>query len=349
MRRVGDAYRAAGVAAIYLAHGTMAGTDMLGLLGEMERFFPGLSNKARATFKQLVDAIAGDAGNYTAQYALQLEDALNQGASQKIPVYRFLWSSENHHLGRADAAVRLIDELARQKFTAGQRVLLWGHSHAGNVFALATNLLAADREALDEFFAAARVYYIWPYFGWIDLPLWRATHEALLAGNPLGGAALDVVTFGTPIRYGWDTAGYGKLLHFVCHRPRQGWPEWREAFPPKLEDVLAGTGDFIQQLGIAGTNWMPSIIACRAVLADRRLGRLLQRGMEPATLQERLRCGQRVPADGRTLLVDYGPPQGNVVQHLAGHAVYTRPEWMLFHCEEVARCFYGDIDAKLEA
>jgi hypothetical protein len=48
----------------------------------------------------------------------------------------------------------------------------------------------------------------------------------------------------------------------------------------------------------------------------------------------------RVPTEGTTLLVDYGPPRCNVVQHLAGHAVYTRPEWMLFHAEETARRLY---------
>lgn len=41
------------------------------------------------------------------------------------------------------------------------------------------------------------------------------------------------------------------------------------------------------------------------------------------------------------MLVDYGPPEGNIAQHLAGHAVYTRKRWMLFHAEEVARRFYG--------
>ena len=49
-------------------------------------------------------------------------------------------------------------------------------------------------------------------------------------------------------------------------------------------------------------------------------------------------------------LVDYGPPQDgsgaqNIVQHLAGHAVYTRPEWMLFHAEATARWLYGETAA----
>ena len=49
-----------------------------------------------------------------------------------------------------------------------------------------------------------------------------------------------------------------------------------------------------------------------------------------------------VPEEGTSLLVDYGPAQGHIAQHFAGHAVYTRPEWMLFHAEEVTRRFYGE-------
>ena len=49
----------------------------------------------------------------------------------------------------------------------------------------------------------------------------------------------------------------------------------------------------------------------------------------------------RVAEEGKTLLVDYGPVEGNVAQHLAGHAVYTRISWLPFHVEEVARRFYG--------
>jgi hypothetical protein len=41
-------------------------------------------------------------------------------------------------------------------------------------------------------------------------------------------------------------------------------------------------------------------------------------------------------------LVDYGLPDGRITRHLAGHAVYTRKRWMLFHAEETVRRLYGD-------
>ena len=103
----------------------------------------------------------------------------------------------------------------------------------------------------------------------------------------------------------------------------------------------AADGDYVQQLGIAGTNVVPSLFAWRARLADRRLDRLVQAGL-PEGRAERFQAGAIVPEEGTTLLVDYGRPQGSITQHQAGHAVYTRKEWLLFHAEEVARRLYAE-------
>jgi hypothetical protein len=212
-------------------------------------------------------------------------------------------------------------------------------------------------------------------FGRDELPQWRCVKEMLQMQNaecgmtneddhpalrsnafriPHSVFALDFVTFGTPIRYGWDSGGYGRLLHFVNHRPANGLPPYRAPFPPRERDVRAAAdGDYVQQLGIAGTNFAPTLLALGALLADLRLGRLLQGGIRRRDLPDYLLCGMRVPAEGTTLLVDYGAPRENrapqnVVKHLAGHAVYTRPEWMLFHAEEVARRLYGEIVGPFE-
>lgn len=343
MLQVGDALRDAGVGAICLVHGTFAGLDALGILAELGRWYPAGRDAIGRIAKRMVDAVARDAGNYTAEYAASFEEGLHRPGEREIPVRLFHWSSENHHVGRADAAVRLVDELASLELESGRRVLLWGHSHAGNVFALLTNLLAGDRETIERFFEACRVYYRWPVTGVIDIPVWHRT-AVLLAGGvrPMADNPLDIVTFGTPIRYGWDRLGYGRLLHFVNHRPVPGLPPYRALFPPKLEDVLgAAGGDYVQQVGIAGTNTMPSMLAWRAWSADQNLNRLLQGDLSTRDLVARLQLGMRVAQEGTTLLVDYGPPQGNLAQHLAGHAVYTRHDWLVFHAEEVARRFYA--------
>jgi hypothetical protein len=341
MQDVGAALRAAGVSAVYLAHGAFVGPDALGLIGESARLFPSAGKAVRRAVKRLVNRLTQDTGNYTEEYARLFESAINCPGAAKIPVRLFLWSSENNHVGRADGAVRLIDELAAAGVDREQRILLWGHSHAGNVFALATNLLAGNRETVDRFFEAAEVYYRWPILGFVDIPVWQRVRRRLSqSAAKFDGPQLDMVTFGTPIRYGWDTAGYRRLLHFINHRPVEGLPEYLAPFPPTLDNVInAAQGDYVQQLGIAGTNVTPSLFAWRAWLADRRLGRLLQG--DAADPVDRFKAGAIVPEEGTTLLVDYGPPDGTIAMHHAGHAVYTGVKWLLFHAEEVTRQLYS--------
>lgn len=343
MLRVGDALREARVGAIYLLHGTFAGYDALGMLTELGRWYPAGRDSIAKITKQLVDALAGDCGNYTSTYAAAFQQAISRENARPIPVRLFNWSSENHHLGRADGAVRLLDELASAHLEPGQRLLLWGHSHAGNVFAILTNLLASDAVTLGRFFDACRLYYCWPLTGVVDIPVWRRVQERLAGGQGLPGERpLDLVTFGTPIRYGWETDGYARLLHFVNHRLQPGVPDHLTRFPPTAAQLLrAEAGDYVQHFGIAGTNTIPSPLALRAFKADWNLNELLQPGILTRDLFQRLSLGMRVPNEGTTLLVDYGPTNASVARHLLGHAVYTQTEWLLFHAEEIARRFYG--------
>jgi hypothetical protein len=342
MERIGDALRQAGVGVIYLVHGNLVGADAFGLLPELSRVFPSTSGAVRRVIRRIVDRLTGDLGNFTGNYAKLFEASINRSGERAIAVRRFHWSSENNHLGRADGAIRLIDELDCLELEAGSRVMLWGHSHAGNVFALMTNLLGGNREAVEGFFEAARVYYRWPLLGCVDIPVWWRVRQLLR--NPdasIRRRPLDLVTFGTPIRYGWDSAGYARLLHFVYHRPVEGMPEYRAPFPPNLKRVLRGAeGDYVQQLGIAGTDIRPRRLAWRARLAEKRLERLLQSQMLQHNPWDRFKAGAIVPDEGTTLLVDYGPMAGGVARRHAGHAVYTRSQWLLFHAEEVVRQCY---------
>lgn len=342
MQAVGDAYRRADVRAIYLVHGTFVGADALGIIREIARVSRTAGARLRRLQKQLADSITDDAGNYTVEFAEEFASRINVGGGRQIPVRLFSWSSENLHIGRADGAVHLIDELASREELRGGRVLLWGHSHGGNVFALVTNLLQADAATQHRFFHAARSYFRWPLAGKVDLPVWTRVRELLARhDNPLAELALDMVTFGTPVRYGWEVNGRANLLHLVNHRPIPGKPVGRAVFPPEIDDLLSARyGDYVQQLGIAGTNFTPAAWSWRAWLAEVRLGRLLQAGIRKRDLLTRLKAGIRAHEDGTTLLVDYGPAEGHVGQHYVGHAIYTRLEWLLFHAEEVARRFY---------
>ncbi len=373
----------ANVAAVYLVHGTFCGNDPLGLLTELARYAPRGSESLRRFTKGAFDLLLGEAGNYTAAFAARMESALSTGAGRTIPVRRFHWSSQNHHIGRADGAVRLIDELADFAATispsgplppvgrAGEgggagtrrdtppptpphqgegsgsrgvppRVLLWGHSHGGNIFALASNLLGSDGATRREFFHAARSFYQRWRSARIDFPVWQRVEDLLTSTtHPLRRVALDMVTFGTPIRYGWESAGYSRLLHFVGHRPHDPERHWLAPYPPRLHGVLTALhGDFVHHLGIAGSGFPPFPLAFRTLAANRRMRRILARHV-PGWLLTRMRAGSRVHHDGATMLVDYADPVRFPLLHIFGHALYTRSHWLPLHCELVAKEFYG--------
>ena len=341
MRCAGRRLQEARVSAIYLVHGTFAGNDGLGLVRQFAALAPAFKEVMERSVKQMVDSITEEHGNYTEAFARDLATAVSSEGLPPVPVRRFTWTGENHHLARAEAAIRLLVELADRVTRTEQRILLWGHSHAGNVFALLTNLLGAEPKVCDRFFRAARCY---SERGQLSdaTPQWSRARDLLQAKtHPIFSTQFDIVNFGTPIRYGWDTCVYNRLLHFVFHRPTAGLPDFQADFPPTLDEVLkAEGGDYVQQVGIAGTNIQPSWLSWRAWLANRRLAAVVQPGVKRRHLLQHLRQGLRVADEGCTLLVDYGLPEQPVYRHLAGHAVYTLSEWLPFHTEQIARRFY---------
>ncbi len=349
LARSGKRFAAANVSAIYCVHGTFVGNDFLGLISELSRFAPGVSRWLSGCGKRVVDLFTGEAGNYTRRFATDLEIGLSAGAGRTIPVALFHWSSQNNHIARADGAVRLIDELARTAENSNVaepgRILLWGHSHGGNVLALVTQLLGATAQARAQFFEATRSYYqAWVRQG-IDMPAWQRVRDLLNdADHPMRHLQLDIVTFGTPIRYGWNAVGYDNLLHFVHHRPPPLGEEYLAPIPLKaLRALRAKDGDYVQQIGIAGTNFIPLPIAVRTLLADRRLHELLQHDIPREAIVPRLYQRLRVPDEGTTLLVDYSKVDWRPHRHLFGHALYTRRKWLPFHCGEIAERFYGEM------
>jgi len=351
---VGRGFARANVSQVVCVHGTFAGNDALGLLTELQRIMPSMSERLRRIAKGAFDLVAGETGNFTARYAASFQQGLSIGAEREIPVKRFHWSSQNNHIGRADGAVRLVDTLAQfaenlpeSSYSLPERpprVLLWSHSHGGNVCALVSNLLAGDPKSRQDFFSAARSFWRPWFASKTEMPAWQRIERLLSEeDHPLRRLALDVVTFGTPVRYGWDSAGYDKLLNITQHRPPLDGPEYLAPRALRPDRLLRGTfGDGVQQVGIAGTNLVALPLAVRTFLADRRLGRFLERNVAGERLFTRLACRVRVPVEGTTLLVDYDEWGWNLPKHLAGHAVYTRRRWLPFHATQVAERLYGD-------
>lgn len=371
----------AGIRAIVFLHGSIPSTDVFGIqrlddVGGLKRGYsrgvsgldallslmrdgengipplsyglapPLLNDKAT---KQSLDERLGDAGNFTEPYVALAAHALNNHAARPITCHRLLWASEHHHLGRAVAAVRLLDTLRQlcdsRTFGVGDRILLQAHGQAGLVLALVSNLLCPSpitgRPKLLKLLAdyAGQT-------GQADLAATITRIEPLLgSAASLNGAVLDMVTFGTPVRYGWDPSGLGKLLHVVNHRnlrtDGKTWLAKMELPQITMEMPIAWGGDYVQELAVAGSDALPATESAKAV------NKAIWELVEPYDGFERwLECARRAvrfPSEGRCLLADYKDCTGssNVRDHYYGHAAYTRLNALLFNTTEIVRCLYS--------
>ncbi len=378
---VGGILRGAGVRTIVFLHGSIQGTDVFGVqrldeVGGLKRGYsrgvsgldallaamregdagiPGLPRGLKPPFpdddsvKTLLDEQLGDAANFSGPYLNLYRTAINKYVSGSIVCERVLWSSEHHHLGRAVATVRLLEALrercGRQGLGKGDRILVLAHGQAGLLLALASNLLCPSPITGRPRF----VGIVGHYAAQANLPDAAAAARRLesfpACGSLLNGATLDVVTMGTPVRYGWDPSGIGKLLHMVNHRTLRTdgktWLAKMELPQITMEMPIAWGGDYVQQLAVAGSDSLPPTEQAQA--ANKALWEMV----EPYEGFERwLECARRAvrfPGEGRCLSVDYKDCTGsaNVREHCYGHAAYTRLNAMLFTTQQLAALVYG--------
>ena len=371
----------AGVRTVIFMHGTFLGTDLFGMqrldeAGGLKRGYSrGISgldallafmregSNGMATppggprppfeddsqIRTFIDAHVKDAANFTDAYVEQFEKAINQNVSRPIACSRHLWCSEFHHLGRAKAACRFIERLrtlsTELNLGPGDRVLVQAHGHAGQVLALASNLLAPGESSDREAFLAILRSYLEPTQAERSLhDSVNAIEPLLPSGTVLNGISLDVVTFGTPIRHGWDPAGLGTLLHVVNHRMMRTdgkrWLAKMELPQITMEMPIAWGGDYLQQLAVAGCDALPT--APEAMEANKALWEILEPWDGFERWLECARKGVRCANDGLCLLVDYKDSTGssNALDHLYGHAAYTRLSNLLFNTREIVQALY---------
>ena len=370
-----------GVRVIVLLHGSVMGTDLFGVqrldeLGGLKRGYsrgvagldallalmregsngipplpgglkPPLANDEPT--KNLLDDQLGDAGNFTNVYLELMKQSLNRGLDRPIHCVRELWSCKHHHLGRAMAAVsmlgRLRDWVEAHKLGQGDRILIEAHGQAGLILALVSNLLCvtanSNRTRLFDLLSA--------FASQVNRPDTISTIQRvaplLLNGTFLNGAALDIVTFGMPVRYGWDPSGLGKLLHIVNHRTMRTdgktWLSKMELPQITMEMPIAWGGDYVQELAVAGSDAVPTTEAAKAT------NKALWELVEPFDGFERwLECARRavrIPSEGLGILADYKDCTGstNVRDHYYGHAAYTRLNAMLFNTTTIVHALYS--------
>ena len=343
---VGQRLREVGVQEIILVHGTFVGNDAAGILREVARLSPRLAGAMKRLGKHVFDQVTGEIGNYTDSFAQRLSSLVNEESAHKnlIPVTLFHWSGENHHLGRAGGAIALLDYLFQSELTSDDRVLIWGHSHGGNLLAMLSHLVGGTDAARDRFFEATRSHYRDPILGRLDLPQWEEVQELLADEDERSRLPkIDAANFGVPLRYRWNREVIPRILNFVQHRPLDPDHPARASVPESIRDVIKATGgDYIQQLGIGGTDFLHSAFAWRSWNAERRLQNMFENSVRRRDLLRNLRKCLRVSLDGKTLLVDYPDTKKKWNKKIVGHGVYTRHEWLPFHLNEITDRIYGE-------
>lgn len=310
MADIGGRLRDDGVVAIVFAHGSFVGNDPLSALALVERALPAqraLAKTLRRHTRAYVERLLGDRGNFGSGYVRLFEQALGG----TIPCTSFVWSSENHHLGRLEGALGLVRALATHAELGAPRgrILILGHSHAGQVFALVTQLLSrslASEAILDV--ARARLLDV----SSLDVDL-----------ETLDASALDFVTFGAPARYAWASVPNIRSLHVVHGR---------------AASAFSGH-DWVRRLGGAGSDF-PALGAQERLL-NASLVPALGPGFAPSELVRSLRAAPATPTHGELVLVDYGGERlASLLSSGLGHANYTRLDGMLFHASLVTARLY---------
>lgn len=326
---------------VVLVHGTFAGDNALGIYDFLEPIKQSLTgstavtSKLKSLGKFVFNSLVKDVGNYTPEYAQAMGEGLNHGIACDL----FVWGSGDFHLARLKGAVELTKHLA-EKITAqniqqGERILLLGHSHAGQLFALITTLLGDDARAKVLLAAVDRS----PHLG--------NKADLLSHLKTIKSVILDLVTLGTPVRYAWG-GGEGNSYHLLAVINQRS---------PSGFTGLPGTrdGDYVQQWGVEGTDVLPSFDS----ELNTELDAVLDAGRSLSALRQSLENkGRRHPhyADGslvkESLLINYqdnaptlfGFPlvlgMNHAIKTLFGHGVYTESRAMLFNVDTIIENFY---------
>ena len=286
---------------IFLVHGTFVGDDPFDIVSLLTQVLPKkyhfIETKLKSYLKKSQDFFAKDLGNFSKEHS----HLILSMCTGRIKPHLVYWSSGNHHLARFKGALSLIEKLTHAD---GKNILLIGHSHAGQIFALLSRFLSDPSE-----------------FKYL---LQRLEYEAeqiefyLKALKEIKDYKLDIVTLGSPARYKWYQYSKIRLLHIINHRGQ----DYRGG--DFAGAVFTRSGDYVQQWGIEGSD----IRAASKVEQDKNiiLSEFLGESSHLQKLKEGLRAKNRLHNLGDHLLVDFGDDAlyPNFFRTILGHGCYTK-------------------------
>lgn len=302
---------------LYFVHGTFVGEDPFHFFELINDLMPhqlqGITEKMKGLTKFGQDIFMRDMANFTHRHRDKMASFL-----PGVQVKNFVWSSGNHHTARIRGALKLVRELS-VVHKSGDRILLLGHSHAAQVFALLTQIIYMEglEDILKEHFTS-------------EVDFKKLNKNKI----KLQKMKIDFVTFGSPPRYEWIPHENVRILHFINHRlpgPQAG----------NLSGILTTRdGDYIQQIGLTGSDFISPID--RENRMNKELDIYFGEGVNRQELRRLYQKKQRLHNLGHHLLVDYGDHSKipNFALTMFGHGIYTKIDLLDFHFEQIAKKFY---------
>jgi hypothetical protein len=202
-----------------------------------------------------------------------------------------------------------------------RRILLIGHSHAGQVFALFAHLVENTSLGQDLLKVVAE--------------LKGKPTEFANALHRCRKISFDFATFGTPVIYPWPEQSAKRLVNIINHRGHPYLAGRRRGVPFTLD------GDYIQQWGILGSDFVAMTPKERRT--NQALDKILGEGLNRSKWGNFRKLRARVSPYGFTYLVDYGDQSQLVPNFFAtvfGHGIYTRFDVMEFNLNLICRHLY---------
>jgi hypothetical protein len=326
MKEYGKQMKQKGVSHIYFVHGTWAGDSPLGFLSRIPN--SPFKWQLRKIVKINVDKTMGDLGNYTESY----RDDFQESIGVNIPCDRINWDSGNYHSARVRGAIILIKEVASniKNPPENERILLIGHSHAGQLFALLTTFLEEEElSVIETNEKMSKMMQLVKVVG-LDKSIYDDIDHLKEDLKKIDKVFLDIVTFGTPPRYQWGKpkrkgveANY-RLLNIINHHHE----------PVSILGLLnTKDGDYVQQWGVGKTD----LYDIKNIKIEEIIGEEQYYFSAESVLKGDKR---RIPKYGETLLIDYGDEGKRATETLLGHGAYTCKEKMLFNTVLIVEKFY---------
>ncbi|MFK7874130.1 MAG: hypothetical protein AB8C84_13345 [Oligoflexales bacterium] len=303
-----------GVQRVVFVHGTFVGDDPFDYLHLAKMLTPSLSWKWWRYFvKSYHDGLMRDSGNFTKTYVRAFQN------SSGITADRLTWCSGNHHMARIRGLLKLVRLLSAYP---EQHIVLIGHSHAGQLFALLTQLRVNTKGSY------------WDLLQSVLTPTqYRKLHARVLR---LEKSSFDMITLGMPVRYDFASVENQRIVHFINHRGHFFYPAWGPGLPWALY------GDLIQHIGGSGSDGRARTAEDRKknLWLDTQLGvGLCWKSFFISILKVRKR-----PQTGKVVLVDYKDRTFFPFSPLTvfGHGSYTRLNRMHFNLSILIRLLYSN-------